>query len=152
MLLRRFSPFTRCLLSAGPSRPISTTLAEMAAPSSARLLPQLTADELKVTARASERLKQILADGEKLRVEVDGGGCSGFEYKMRLDKTLQDDDRVMKIADGAEVVVDQLSLGYLRGATLDYVEDLMKASFRIVDNPIAQKGCSCGSSFALKMD
>ncbi|KAK6057090.1 iron-sulfur cluster assembly accessory protein [Cooperia oncophora] len=118
--------------------------------SSSSLKP-LTAEDVKVTDRAQQRLKEVLSPGERLRVEVDGGGCSGFEYKIKLDNKLQNDDRLWK-GDNVEVVIDEMSLGYLRGATIDYMEDLMKASFRVVNNPIAEKGCSCGSSFAPKMD
>ncbi|VDO04713.1 unnamed protein product [Haemonchus placei] len=106
---------------------------------------------VKVTDKAHQRLKEVLSPGERLRIEVDGGGCSGFEYKIKLDTKLQNDDRLWK-GDNVEVVIDEMSLGYMRGATIDYVADLMKESFRVVNNPIAEKGCSCGSSFALKMD
>ncbi|KAK6735047.1 hypothetical protein RB195_018321 [Necator americanus] len=111
----------------------------------------LTFEDIKVTDKAHQRLKEILSPGERLRVEVDGGGCSGFEYKIKVDTKLQEDDRLWK-RDDVEVVIDDMSFGYLRGATIDYVEDLMKASFRVVNNPVADKGCSCGSSFAVKMD
>ncbi|CAI5441644.1 unnamed protein product [Caenorhabditis angaria] len=113
----------------------------------------LTNEQIQVTPRAVQRLKEITENGERLRVEVDGGGCSGFEYKIRLDAKLNNDDLIWKSEDGnAEIVVDELSIGYMKGATVDFVEDLMKCSFRIVNNPVAEKGCSCGSSFALKMD
>ncbi|CAI2335553.1 unnamed protein product [Caenorhabditis sp. 36 PRJEB53466] len=112
----------------------------------------LTEQQIKVTPRAATRLKQVIDKGERLRVEVDGGGCSGFEYKIRLDSKINDDDLVWRTDTGAEIVVDELSLGYIKGSTVDFVEDLMKASFRIVNNPVAEKGCSCGSSFAPKMD
>ncbi|EFP02232.1 hypothetical protein CRE_24910 [Caenorhabditis remanei] len=112
----------------------------------------LTEQDIKVTTKAASRLKEVLDDGERLRLEVDGGGCSGFEYKIRLDKKLNNDDLLWKTESGAEIIVDEMSLGYIKGATVDYVEDLMKASFRIVNNPVAEKGCSCGSSFAPKMD
>ncbi|CAI4224121.1 unnamed protein product [Auanema sp. JU1783] len=111
----------------------------------------LSETDLVVSSKAKNRLKDILETGERLRIEVDGGGCSGFEYKIKVDSCLNADDRVWK-RDELEVVVDELSLGYMKGATLDYAEDLMKASFRIINNPVAEKGCSCGSSFALKMD
>uniref|UniRef100_A0A1I7XE12 Fe-S_biosyn domain-containing protein n=1 Tax=Heterorhabditis bacteriophora TaxID=37862 RepID=A0A1I7XE12_HETBA len=111
----------------------------------------LTSEDIKVTKKAQERLKTVLDKGERLRVEVDGGGCSGFEYKIKLDTKLHADDRLWKEGN-VEIIVDEMSLGYLRGATIDYIEDLMKASFRVVNNPIAEKGCSCGTSFALKMD
>lgn len=112
----------------------------------------LTDKDIKVTPKAANRLKEVIEEGERLRLEVDGGGCSGFEYKIRLDRNINEDDMLWKTEGGAEIVVDQLSLGYIKGATVDYVEDLMKASFRIVNNPVAEKGCSCGSSFAPKMD
>ncbi|PIC44682.1 hypothetical protein B9Z55_004968 [Caenorhabditis nigoni] len=112
----------------------------------------LTEQEIKVTPKAASRLKEVLDSGERLRLEVDGGGCSGFEYKIRLDRKMNDDDLLWRTETGAEIVVDEMSLGYIKGATVDFVEDLMKASFRIVNNPVAEKGCSCGSSFAPKMD
>ncbi|CAO4364583.1 unnamed protein product [Caenorhabditis nigoni] len=112
----------------------------------------LTEQEIKVTPKAASRLKEVLESGERLRLEVDGGGCSGFEYKIRLDRKMNDDDLLWRTETGAEIVVDEMSLGYIKGATVDFVEDLMKASFRIVNNPVAEKGCSCGSSFAPKMD
>ncbi|UMM16675.1 hypothetical protein L5515_013586 [Caenorhabditis briggsae] len=112
----------------------------------------LTEQEIKVTPKAASRLKEVLDSGERLRLEVDGGGCSGFEYKIRLDRKMNDDDLLWRTETGVEIVVDEMSLGYIKGATVDFVEDLMKASFRIVNNPVAEKGCSCGSSFAPKMD
>ncbi|XGW07944.1 hypothetical protein V3C99_010791 [Haemonchus contortus] len=118
---------------------------------SSSTLKPLTVEDVKVTDKAHQRLKEVLSPGERLRIEVDGGGCSGFEYKIKLDTKLQNDDRLWK-GDNVEVVIDEMSLGYMRGATIDYVADLMKESFRVVNNPIAEKGCSCGSSFALKMD
>ncbi|KAK5982128.1 hypothetical protein GCK32_003800 [Trichostrongylus colubriformis] len=98
---------------------------------SASDLKPLTTEDIKVTDKAHQRLKEVLAPGERLRVEVDGGGCSGFEYKLKLDSKLQKDDRLWR-GDNVEVVIDELSLGYLRGATIDFVEDLMKASFRVI--------------------
>uniref|UniRef100_A0A0M3IDM6 Iron-sulfur cluster assembly 2 homolog, mitochondrial n=1 Tax=Ascaris lumbricoides TaxID=6252 RepID=A0A0M3IDM6_ASCLU len=94
---------------------------------------------------------QVASEGEFLRVMVDGGGCSGFEYKMKLDRKQNDDDLIFE-KNGAVIVVDKMSLDFMKGATLDYAEDLMRSAFRILDNPIAEKGCSCGSSFAPRMD
>lgn len=138
------------LRSSGAALCWSSLLSRNFCISSSALRP-LSPQDIKVTDRAHQRLKEVLPPGERLRIEVDGGGCSGFEYKIKLDKKLQDDDRLWK-GDNVEVVIDEMSLGYLRGATIDYVEDLMKASFRVVNNPVAEKGCSCGSSFAPKMD
>ncbi|CAB3411252.1 unnamed protein product [Caenorhabditis bovis] len=115
-------------------------------------LRKLTAQQIKVSERAEQRLKEIVEDSERLRIEVDGGGCSGFEYKIRLDSKINDDDLIWTCKNGAQIVVDEISLEYIKGATIDFVEDLMKSSFRVVNNPVAEKGCSCGSSFSLKMD
>ncbi|KAK6017007.1 iron-sulfur cluster assembly accessory protein [Ostertagia ostertagi] len=75
---------------------------------------------------------------------------SSSSLKPLTAEDVKNDDRLWK-GDNVEVVIDEMSLAYLRGATIDYMEDLMKASFRVVNNPIAEKGCSCGSSFAPKM-
>uniref|UniRef100_A0A0R3RGC7 Fe-S_biosyn domain-containing protein n=1 Tax=Elaeophora elaphi TaxID=1147741 RepID=A0A0R3RGC7_9BILA len=107
--------------------------------------------DLKITRNCVNRLREVASTGEHLRIMVDGGGCSGFEYKMSLDNKINDSDLVF-CKDDIKVVVDERSLQFLKGATVDYSEDLMRSSFRIVNNPIAEKGCSCGSSFAVKMD
>ncbi|MFH4978062.1 hypothetical protein AB6A40_004771 [Gnathostoma spinigerum] len=107
--------------------------------------------DLIITDRCVGRLKDITNDNEFLRVLVDGGGCSGFEYKMKLDTKLHDDDVVFDKS-GARIVVDMMSLEYMKGATIDYVEDLMRSAFRVLNNPVAEQGCSCGSSFAPRMD
>uniref|UniRef100_A0A0N5AFZ7 Iron-sulfur cluster assembly 2 homolog, mitochondrial n=1 Tax=Syphacia muris TaxID=451379 RepID=A0A0N5AFZ7_9BILA len=116
-----------------------------------KLTVQGAATDLKLTDRCVKRLKEVTAKDEFLRVSVDGGGCAGFEYKMKFDTVLKKDDYVFE-RDGVRVLVDQLSLEYMKGATLDYIEDLMRAGFRVVNNPVAEKGCSCGSSFAPKLD
>ena len=84
-----------------------------------------------------------------LRITVEGGGCSGFMYKFTLDKEVKTDDLVFQ-KDGAKVVVDSLSLGFLEGAKVDYQEELIKSSFLIKDNPNSEQGCSCGTSFSVK--
>ena len=80
-----------------------------------------------------------------LRIAVDGGGCSGFQYAFSLDADagVGPADVVFE-RDGAKVVVDDVSLEYVRGATVDYVEEMIKSSFAIVENPNAQSGCGCG--------
>ena len=82
---------------------------------------------------------------------MEGGGCSGFQYKFDFAKDLNKDDLVFG-PDDARVVVDTLSMDYCAGATLDYHEELIRAGFRILANPKAEQSCSCGSSFAIKLD
>ncbi len=102
----------------------------------------------KVTDRAFARLAEIgaSADGQALRVAVEGGGCSGFQYDIRLD-TPETDDLVLE-KDGERVLVDQISLPFLAGATIDFTEELIGARFTI-DNPNATSSCGCGTSFAM---
>lgn len=103
-----------------------------------------------VTARAARRIGQILArepSGAMLRVSVEGGGCSGFQYKFDIARERASDD-VLVDRDGATVVVDPVSLQLLSGAEIDYVDDLIGASFKI-NNPNATASCGCGTSFSL---
>lgn len=96
--------------------------------------------------------KQIntLKDKEKspdlcLRIMVDGGGCQGFEYVFKPETTVHDDDHVFE-KNGAKILVDEISLPYLDGAEIDYVDDLIGAHFKI-NNPNATSSCGCGTSF-----
>jgi iron-sulfur cluster assembly accessory protein len=103
-----------------------------------------------VTERAAQRIGEILrreAPGAMLRVSVEGGGCSGFQYKFDIDRAKTDDDLVIS-RDGATVLVDATSLNYLAGSEIDFVDDLIGASFRI-NNPKATASCGCGTSFSL---
>ena len=103
-----------------------------------------------VSERAARRIGEILKgepSGTMLRVSVEGGGCSGFQYKFDTDRAQADDDLVI-VRDQAIVLIDQVSLGYMTGAKIDFVDDLMGASFRVV-NPNATASCGCGTSFAL---
>ncbi|KAI6172334.1 FeS cluster biogenesis domain containing protein [Aphelenchoides besseyi] len=102
-----------------------------------------------ISDRAVERLRHIAKEGERLRITVEGGGCAGFEYKLKLDNENQPDDVIVE-KDGASVVVDEISLDFVKGSTIDYTEDLMKSAFRVTNNPLATQGCSCGVSFAPK--
>lgn len=107
-------------------------------------------DNITVTERAARRIGEILRrepPGSMLRVSVEGGGCSGFQYKFDIDHTQADDDVVIR-RDGATVLVDQISVGYLAGSEIDFVDDLIGASFRI-NNPQATASCGCGTSFSI---
>ena len=83
----------------------------------------------------------------KLRVFVTGGGCSGFQYHFDLAQSAEPDDLMIE-KDGVKVAVDSVSLPFLEGATLDFVDDLMGQSFR-VENPNATASCGCGTSFSI---
>ncbi|GHE52500.1 heme biosynthesis protein HemY [Camelimonas fluminis] len=103
-----------------------------------------------VTERAARRIRQVLADepkGAMLRISVNGGGCSGFQYVFDIDRDRADDDIVIE-RDGAGVLVDPVSLEYMQGSVIDFVDDLMGQAFRI-ENPNATASCGCGTSFAL---
>jgi iron-sulfur cluster assembly accessory protein len=105
---------------------------------------------LTVTERAVNRIRQILAaesDKSALRLAVNGGGCSGFQYHFDLVAGPAGDDFVVS-RDGAAVVVDSVSQPFLEGAELDFVDDLMGQSFR-VKNPNATASCGCGTSFSV---
>ncbi|GAB5376961.1 MAG: iron-sulfur cluster insertion protein ErpA [Acuticoccus sp.] len=102
-----------------------------------------------VTDRAFSRVAKILSSeaAQALRVSVEGGGCSGFQYRYDLVDGPATDDLVLE-GDTATVVVDPLSLPFLAGAELDFVDDLIGQSFQI-KNPNAQSSCGCGTSFSL---
>jgi iron-sulfur cluster insertion protein len=106
---------------------------------------------ISVTESAARRISAILASetrpGTRLRVSVSGGGCSGFQYGFALDDKEEAGDVVVE-RDGAAVVVDGMSLLYVLGSELDFVEDLTGSYFR-VRNPNASSSCGCGSSFAI---
>ena len=104
-----------------------------------------------VTESAAKRIallrEQEQAGAANLRIAVSGGGCSGFQYGLSFDDQTNPDDRVFE-RDGVGVVVDGMSLDLINGAEVDFVEDLMGASFQI-RNPNAASSCGCGNSFSI---
>jgi iron-sulfur cluster assembly accessory protein len=103
-----------------------------------------------VTERAAQKIGEILRKepaGSMLRVSVEGGGCSGFQYKFDTAQSRADDDVVIEKS-GATVLIDPVSLDYMAGSEIDFVDDLIGSSFKI-NNPKATASCGCGTSFAL---
>lgn len=108
------------------------------------------APEIILTPSAAARVAAIAAKQGKpaiLRLSVDGGGCSGFQYKFGFADAAETDD-VIAETDGVRLVVDSVSIDLVRGCAVDYVESLSGAAFK-VENPNAASGCGCGSSFAI---
>lgn len=99
-------------------------------------------------ARVNELTRQPEFAGKALRLSVDAGGCSGFEYKFSFDDAPAADDMTFDNA-GARLLVDKISLGLLQGASIDYKKSLMSTQFEVI-NPNAASGCGCGNSFSLK--
>lgn len=106
---------------------------------------------LQFTQAAARKVRELmLEEGNpslKLRVYIQGGGCSGFQYGFSFDEELQDDDLAVQ-TDGVTLIVDPVSLQYLGGAEVDYSESLQGAQF-VIRNPNAKTTCGCGSSFAV---
>lgn len=103
------------------------------------------------TESAANKLKALVEEEKnpnlKLRVSVDGGGCSGFQYAFAFDENVNDDDTVVE-KNGATILVDVTSMQYLNGSEVDYLEGLEGARF-VVNNPNAKSTCGCGSSFSV---
>jgi iron-sulfur cluster insertion protein len=110
----------------------------------------MTQTDLTLSENAARRIKTIAASEGRplmLRVAVDGGGCSGFQYRFDLVDSVEDDD--LKIErDGAAALVDVVSLALLKGSEIDFVDELAGAEFR-VRNPNAKSSCGCGVSFSI---
>ncbi len=105
---------------------------------------------ISLTQSAARRIAEIAAGDPQtpvLRVSVEGGGCSGFQYKFDLVAAAAADDLVLERS-GATVVIDPMSQEYMQGAEIDFVDDLIGASFKI-NNPVASSSCGCGTSFSI---
>ncbi|CAL9043431.1 iron-sulfur assembly protein IscA-like 2, mitochondrial [Musa acuminata AAA Group] len=111
-------------------------------------------DAVHMTGNCIRRLKELHTkdssnEGKMLRLGVETGGCSGFQYVFCLDDKKNSDDRVFE-KDGVKLVVDNISYDFVKGSTVDYVEELIRSAFQVVTNPSAVGGCSCKSSFMVK--
>ena len=143
---------SRQLLSL-PRRPLRAAPRLGLLRASAQLLSTDAADpatSVQLTERCAARITR-LADGDaakQLRLSVEPGGCSGFQYKFHLEDAseLADDDAVIERS-GAKLVVDEMSLELLRGATVDFEDDMMRSAFVVSENPMSEAACGCGTSF-----
>jgi iron-sulfur cluster assembly accessory protein len=116
------------------------------------VVEKIQSDTITLTPAAAQAVRELLEkrnlEGYALRVFVQGGGCSGFQYGMALEGKVRENDLTFE-NEGVNLVVDPVSIDYLRGATVDYVDDLMGSGFKI-ENPNAVASCGCGSSFRTK--
>ncbi|KAI2504572.1 Iron-sulfur cluster biosynthesis [Fragilaria crotonensis] len=124
--------------------------------SSSLLRNAIVTDDLSVTSACLQRIEHLPPSVKisYLRVFVDAGGCSGFQYKFDMtedkDEPVDPVEDVVFESDGARVVVDTASLDFIKGSTIDFVQEMIKSSFAVVDNPQSESACGCGSSFAVK--
>ena len=110
----------------------------------------MTEANVTISERAARRIGEILkteGDGAMLRISVEGGGCSGFQYKFDVERAKAEDDLVLARG-GAVVLIDPVSVNYMAGSQIDFVDDLIGQSFKI-NNPQATASCGCGTSFSL---
>jgi iron-sulfur cluster insertion protein len=104
-----------------------------------------------ISEAAAARITHLVQDepaGSRLRIAVDGGGCSGFQYRFDFDATSPAEDDHLFHEHGAEVVIDDISLGFLQGSMIDYI-DALGASYFEIKNPNSASSCGCGNSFAV---
>ncbi|HEY3542035.1 MAG TPA: iron-sulfur cluster insertion protein ErpA [Gaiellaceae bacterium] len=116
-------------------------------------LQERTADVVSLTPAAATKIRELMAqeaDVSVLRVAIEGGGCSGFQYGLGFDHAAQEGDLEFE-QEGVKVVVDPFSAPYLSGATVDYLETIQESGFKI-DNPNAVSSCGCGHSFQVSDD
>ncbi|XVE61485.1 hypothetical protein DITRI_Ditri06bG0044200 [Diplodiscus trichospermus] len=160
-LIQRISPFFiarikqnhKLLRSSYYSSSSSSALDEVSSESSQSPSPSPSLDAIHMTDDCIKRMKELqaseLSEEKMLRLSVETGGCSGFQYVFDLDDKTNPDDRVFE-RKGVKLVVDDISYDFVKGATVDYVEELIRSAFQVTTNPSAVGGCSCKSSFMVK--
>lgn len=149
-----------CLLSSSISSARVQTARRCSAPlsctaharynSKPQLHSAIPAEDLVLSQSCVKRLAEILDKGQYLRIAVEGGGCSGFQYKFSVDAVRNEDDRVFE-KNGVGIIIDLDSLEFVKGSTVDFSQELIRSSFQVLKNPQAEHGCSCGSSFSVKL-
>jgi len=148
----RVAAHARAAMTPATRRALATTLTRAAA---RRALATTRDDGLTLTDACAARLRRIADDDAsapaRLRLAVEGGGCSGFKYEFTLERDAATArDKTFRASNGAEVVVDEISYEFVRGSTIDYVEEMIKSSFEVVKNPQADATCGCGASFGAR--
>ncbi len=107
---------------------------------------------LSLSQSAARHINKVIAESGSaaaVRLEVLGGGCSGYQYKFGFAETIGDDEDIVIEREGAKLVVDKTSLGLLDGSEIDYSDSLMESGFKVI-NPLAASSCGCGTSFSVK--
>ncbi|GER33728.1 iron-sulfur cluster insertion protein ErpA [Striga asiatica] len=150
-LIRRLAPYLSAQVRRN-SRLLSSTSAVPKPQLASIESPSQSPDAVHMTDSCVRRMKELQA-GESskklLRLSIEAGGCSGFQYNFSLDEKTNSEDRIFE-QDGVKLVVDNISFDFVRGATVDYVEELIRSAFQVSTNPSAVGGCSCKSSFMVK--
>ncbi|KAJ9543704.1 hypothetical protein OSB04_023411 [Centaurea solstitialis] len=150
--IQRVSPFFAARIRQNSSLLSSASSSALAKePQSSSVSPP-EGDTVRLSDNCIRRMKELQNDETKekmLRLSIEAGGCSGFQYNFELEEKPKDDDRIFE-RDGVKLVVDTISLGFVKGATVDYVEELIRSGFQVAENPSAVGGCSCKSSFMVK--
>ncbi|XP_048236038.1 iron-sulfur assembly protein IscA-like 2, mitochondrial [Ricinus communis] len=154
-LIHRITPFftsrirhNHRLLSSSSALPQPSSSSPSPSPS------PFVGDAIHLTDNCIRRMKELQvsegsAEEKMLRLGVETGGCSGFQYVFDLESKMNPDDRVFE-KEGVKLVVDNISYDFVKGATIDYVEELIRSAFVVTTNPSAVGGCSCKSSFMVK--
>ncbi|KAJ0243969.1 Iron-sulfur assembly protein IscA-like 2 [Hirschfeldia incana] len=157
-LVKRFAPYVSARIRENHrmlnycSSASSSALKEASSSSSSSQSESPSLEAVHLSDNCIRRMKELQSsEPEKklLRLGVETGGCSGFQYVFELDHTTNPDDRVFE-KNGVKLVVDNVSYDFVKGATVDYVEELIRSAFVVAENPAAVGGCSCKSSFMVK--
>ncbi|KAL1566150.1 iron-sulfur assembly protein IscA-like 2, mitochondrial [Salvia divinorum] len=150
-LIRRLVPYFSAQIRRN-SRLLSYSSAlRESEPSSSESSPPST-DAVHLTDNCVRRMKELQDEEPSkklLRLSIEAGGCSGFQYNFSLDDKTNNDDRIFE-QDGVKLVIDNISYDFVKGATVDYVDELIRSAFQVSTNPSAVGGCSCKSSFMVK--
>ncbi|EYU38634.1 hypothetical protein ABFS83_12G150000 [Erythranthe nasuta] len=150
-LIHRLTPYVFARLRQN-SRLLSSSSALHEAHLSSPESPSSSTETVNMTDGCIRRMKELQADDPSkklLRLSIEAGGCSGFQYNFSLEDKTNNDDRIFE-KDGVKLVVDNISFDFVKGATIDYVEELIRSAFQVSTNPSAVGGCSCKSSFMVK--